>query len=52
MGDNIMFQLQLTMFLMLAVGFICAKRGLLNEKGRESITNVFISIMIPCSTLP
>lgn len=49
MGDNIMFQLQLTMFLMLAVGFICAKRGLLNEKGRESITNVFISIMIPCS---
>ena len=27
MGDNIMFQLQLTMFLMLAVGFICAKRG-------------------------
>ena len=44
-----MFQLQLTMFFMLAVGFFCAKKGLLDARGRESITNVFISVIIPCS---
>lgn len=49
MGENVMFQLQLTMFFMLAVGFFCAKKGLLDARGRESITNVFISVIIPCS---
>lgn len=46
-----MFELQLTMFVLLAVGFVCARLGLLTQKGRESMTNVFINIMIPCSII-
>lgn len=51
MNGNLMFQLQLTMFLILAVGFLCTKLGMFNAKGRESIVNVFINIMIPCSVI-
>lgn len=51
MDGNIMFHLQLTMFLLLAVGFVCAKLGMLTAKGRESMVTVFINIMIPCSII-
>ena len=46
---NVMFRLQLTMFLLLAVGFFCAKKGMITRKGRESLVSVFINVMIPCS---
>lgn len=51
MSGNLMFQLQFTMFIMLAVGFLCAKRNMFSQKGRESLVNVFINIMIPCSII-
>ena len=46
-----MFELQLTMFLMLAIGFICAKRGMFTKEGRECLVNIFINVMIPCSVI-
>lgn len=49
MGGNVMFQLQLTMFLLLAVGFLCAKLNMFTQKGRESMVSIFINVMIPCS---
>lgn len=51
MGDNVMFQLQLTMFLLLGIGFVCARLGMFTAKGRESVVNVFINVMIPCSII-
>lgn len=44
-----MLRLQLTMFLMMAVGYLCAKKGMFTAEGRESMVSVFISVMIPCS---
>lgn len=51
MSGNMMFQLQLTMFLMLVVGFVCTKLNMFTQKGRESLVNVFINIMIPSSVI-
>lgn len=51
MGQNVMFELQLTMFVLLAVGFVCTRLGMFTQKGRESMTNIFINIMIPCSII-
>lgn len=51
MKGNVMLQLQLTMFLMLAVGYICTKRKMFTTTAREGLVNVFISVMIPCSII-
>lgn len=51
MSGNMMFQFQLTMFIMLAIGFVCARLGMFTRKGRESQVNVFINVMIPCSVI-
>ena len=51
MSGNLMFELQLTMFIMLAIGFFCAKRGMFTKEGRECLVSIFINVMIPCSVV-
>ena len=46
-----MLQLQITMFLIMAVGFICAKLKMFAKNGREALTGLFINIMIPSSII-
>ena len=36
------------LFIMIFVGFICAKRGLFSEEGIKSVTNFVLYIIIPC----
>lgn len=36
------------LFVLIAVGFVCRKTGLLNEKGNQCINNIVIYLVTPC----
>lgn len=44
-----LFQLQGTLFAMMLVGAICKKTGILNENGKQSLTDLCIHVIIPCN---
>lgn len=49
--SSVMLKLQLTMFFIMALGWICAKRGIFTKSGREAVTGLFINLMIPASII-
>ncbi|WP_283682387.1 AEC family transporter [Parablautia sp. Marseille-Q6255] len=51
MNAGIMLQLQITMFIILAVGIICTKIKVFTAIGRKTVTDIFIDIMIPSSII-
>ena len=40
-----------TMMLMIALGFLAARRGILSESGRKSVTDLVIDLIFPCYVL-
>lgn len=46
-----MVSLQIELFLLLLVGYLLGKRGMLNVKTREQLTDIVVYIILPCSIL-
>lgn len=49
--SSVMLQLQITMFLIMAVGYICAKKGMFTQTGRKALTSLFVNLMVPASII-
>jgi malate permease and related proteins len=45
------FNLQLTLFALTAVGMFAWKKGIITESSRTSITNLLINIILPCNII-
>ena len=46
-----MFHLQLTLFLLLVFGYVCAKAGIITKEGRKVLTALVIDLFLPCSII-
>lgn len=46
-----MLNLQLMLFLLIAVGIIAGKKRIITESSRKSITDLFIGIILPCNII-
>ncbi len=44
-----LLNLQLTLFLLIAVGFLIRKIGLITEQGQKNINNLVINVVLPCN---
>ena len=44
-----MFHLQLTLFLLLVFGYVCARVGIITKEGRKVLTALVIDLFLPCS---
>lgn len=51
MNVNTMVTLQLTLFLLLGVGYYTRKRGFITSQSRKSITDLFIQVILPCNII-
>ena len=43
--------LQLTMFLMIFIGFVLKKLDVISDSGKESVTNLVMYILLPCNII-
>ena len=55
-GDNVdnfakMFQLQMMLFLLMAVGVIFRKRNIISESGRKTLSNLTVNLILPCNII-
>ncbi len=55
-GDNVdnfakMFQLQMMLFLLMAVGVIFRKRNIISESGRKTLPNLTVNLILPCNII-
>ena len=46
---NGLIKLEYSMFIMIAVGFLLVKRKVINEAGEKAITDLVLSIVLPCN---
>ena len=46
---NIMFDLQIQLFLLILLGYLAEKIGILRKEVRRSLTNLFIYFILPCN---
>lgn len=46
-----MFHLQLTLFLLLVFGYVCARVGIITKEGRKVLTALVIDLFLPCSII-
>ncbi|WRS26952.1 AEC family transporter [Oscillospiraceae bacterium MB08-C2-2] len=46
-----MIKLQMTLFLLMGVGFWAAKKGLLTAEVRKKVSDLFIAVILPCSII-
>lgn len=46
-----MFHLQLTLFLLLVIGFVCARQEILTQEGRKGLTALTVNVLLPCSII-
>jgi len=45
------FQKGLILFIMMAVGYVCGKTGMVTKRGAQQITSVLIYVVAPCLTI-
>ena len=45
------FHLQLTLFLLLVFGYVCARVGIITKEGRKVLTALVIDLFLPCSII-
>lgn len=46
-----LFQLQIMMFLLIAIGYFLGKKGIITKEGRKSITDLVINVILPCNII-
>lgn len=46
-----MFQLQMMLFLLMAVGAIFRKRNIISESGRKTLSNLTVNLILPCNII-
>ncbi|MDO4617378.1 MAG: AEC family transporter [Lachnospiraceae bacterium] len=46
-----LLNLQLTLFLLIAVGFFVRKKGMVSEQGQKNINNLVINVVLPCNII-
>lgn len=46
-----MINLQLELFALIAVGFVLAKRGIVDEGARKALTDLLIDLILPCNII-
>ncbi|MDO4295869.1 MAG: AEC family transporter [bacterium] len=44
-----LFDLQIMMFLLIAIGYFLGKKGIISKEGRQSITDLVIDVILPCN---
>ncbi len=48
---NSLFQLQIMMFLLIAIGYVLGKKNIITKEGRKSITDLIIHVILPCNII-
>ena len=46
-----LLRLQISLFLMITVGFFAAKSGLIDKAGRKILSDLSFKILLPCNIL-
>lgn len=46
-----MFQLQMMLFLLMAVGVLFRKRNIISESGRKTLSNLTVNLILPCNII-
>ena len=46
-----MIQLQLQLFLLMAVGYFCKYIGILNDESKKSLSDLLIYVILPCNII-
>lgn len=46
-----LINLQLTMFVMMAIGFVCRKLNIVGKEGQKNITDLVIDVVLPCNII-
>lgn len=46
-----MVQLQLELFLLMVIGFICRRIGMINDSAKKSMSDLLIYVILPCNIL-
>ncbi len=45
------FSLQITIFLLVAIGFLLKRIGIVNHNGQKALNNLVINVILPCNTV-
>lgn len=46
-----LFQVQIMMFLLIAIGYFLGKKNIITKEGRKSITDLVINVVLPCNII-